>query len=161
MKKLFPYLILLFLVFSCENSSKTKGDNMTKSEPKVVCVGGVFFKSENPEELKKWYQDNLGIVTDEYGTMFKSRNIDNSDEINYLQWSPFNKDTDYFNPSKKEFMINYRVQKIEEFVEILKTKGITIVDTIEEYEGIGKFVHILDPDGNKLELWEQSSEKNK
>ena len=134
---------------------------MTKNGPKVVGIGGIFFKSENPEETKKWYENNLGIVTDQYGTMFKSRNIDNSDEINYLQWSPFNKDTDYFNPSKKEFMINYRVQKIEEFVKILKTKGITIVDTIEEYEGIGKFVHILDPDGNKLELWEQSSEKNK
>ena len=134
---------------------------MSKNGPKVVGIGGIFFKSENPEETKKWYENNLGIVTDQYGTMFKSRNIDNSDEINYLQWSPFNKDTDYFNPSKKEFMINYRVQKIEEFVKILKTKGITIVDTIEEYEGIGKFVHILDPDGNKLELWEQSSEKNK
>ena len=104
---------------------------MTKNGPKVVGIGGIFFKSENPEETKKWYENNLGIVTDQYGTMFKSRNIDNSDEINYLQWSPFNKDTDYFNPSKKEFMINYRVQKIEEFVKILKTKVITIVDTIE------------------------------
>ena len=65
MKKLFPYLILLFLVFSCENSSKTKGDNMTKSEPKVVGVGGIFFKSDNPEETKKWYEENLGLLTDQ------------------------------------------------------------------------------------------------
>ena len=128
---------------------------MTKKEPKVIGIGGIFFKSENPEQIKKWYQDNLGIPIDQYGTMFKSRNIDNSDEINYLQWSPFNKDTDYFDPSKKEFMINYRVQNIEEFVKVLKNKGITIVDEITDYEGIGKFIHILDNEGNKIELWEQ------
>ena len=156
MKKLFPYLILLFLVFSCENSSKTKGDNMTKSEQKVVGVGGVFFKSENPEETKKWYEENLGLPTDQYGTMFKSRDIDNPDEINYLQWSPFDKDTDYFDPSKKEFMINYRVQNIEDFVKVLKEKGITVLDEITEYGEIGKFVHIIDPEGNKIELWEPS-----
>ena len=128
---------------------------MTKKEPKVMGIGGIFFKSENPEKIKKWYQDNLGIPTEQYGMMFKSRNINNSDEINYLQWSPFNKDTDYFDPSKKEFMINYRVQNIEEFVKVLKNKGITIVDEITDYEGIGKFIHILDNEGNKIELWEQ------
>ena len=86
--------------------------------------------------------------------MFKSRNIDNPDEINYLQWSPFNKDTDYFDPSKKEFMINYRVQNIEDLVKVLKEKGITVLDDITEYEELGKFVHILDHEGNKIELWE-------
>ena len=86
--------------------------------------------------------------------MFKSRDIDNPDQVNYLQWSPFDKKTDYFDPSKKEFMINYRVQNIEEFVKVLKGKGITVLDEITEYDGIGKFVHILDPEGNKIELWE-------
>ena len=154
MKKLFQYLILSLLVFSCENSSKTKGDDMIENKPKVVGVGGVFFKSVNPEETKKWYEENLGLPTDQYGTMFKSRDIDNPDEINYLQWSPFNKDTDYFDPSKKEFMINYRVQNIEDFVKVLKEKGITVLDEITEYGEIGKFVHIIDPEGNKIELWE-------
>jgi|TARA_B100000959_G_C14874401_1_gene579752 predicted enzyme related to lactoylglutathione lyase len=150
------YLIILssLLFFSCENLSKTKGIDMTENKPKVVGVGGVFFKSENPEETKKWYEENLGLPTDQYGTMFKSRDIDNPDEITYLQWSPFNKDTDYFDPSKKEFMINYRVQNIEDFVKILKEKGITVLDEITEYGEIGKFVHILDPEGNKIELWE-------
>ena len=148
------FLVLITILYS-ENKQKTQGDDMTKKEPKVMGIGGIFFKSENPEQIKKWYQDNLGIPIDQYGTMFKSRNIDNSDEINYLQWSPFNKDTDYFDPSKKEFMINYRVQNIEEFVKVLKNKGITIVDEITDYEGIGKFVHILDNEGNKIELWEQ------
>ena len=159
MKKLFQYLILSLLVFSCENSSKTKGDDMIENKPKVVGVGGIFFKSENPEKTKKWYEENLGLPTDQYGTMFKSRDIDNPDEINYLQWSPFDKKTDYFDPSKKEFMINYRVQNIEEFIKILKEKGITVLDEITEYGEIGKFVHILDPEGNKIELWEPPKSK--
>ena len=156
------YLIILssLLFFSCENLSKTKGIDMTENKPKVVGVGGVFFKSENPEETKKWYEENLGLPTDQYGTMFKSRDIDNPDEITYLQWSPFNKDTDYFDPSKKEFMINYRVQNIEDFVKILKEKGITVLDEITEYGEIGKFVHILDPEGNKIELWEPLKQKD-
>ena len=134
--------------------SNEKGVDMDKEEPKVVGIGGIFFKSDNPKEIKKWYKENLGIITDQYGSMFKSRNIDNPDEINYLQWSPFNKDTDYFDPSKKEFMINYRVQNIEDLVKVLKEKGITVLDEITEYGEIGKFVHILDPEGNKIELWE-------
>ena len=133
---------------------KNEGANMDKNKPKVLGIGGVFFKSENPEEIKKWYQDNLGIITDQYGAMFKTRNIDNPEETNYLQWSPFNKETDYFDPSKKEFMINYRVQNIEDFVKVLKEKGITVLDEITEYDEIGKFVHILDLEGNKIELWE-------
>ena len=150
MKNLFIILFILpMFLFSNE-----KGVDMDKEEPKVVGIGGIFFKSDNPEETKKWYKKNLGIITDQYGSMFKSRDIDNPDEINYLQWSPFNKDTDYFDPSKKEFMINYRVQNIEDLVKVLKEKGITVLDEITEYGEIGKFVHILDPEGNKIELWE-------
>ena len=150
MKNLFIILFILpMFLFSNE-----KGVDMDKEEPKVVGIGGILFKSDNPEETKKWYKKNLGIITDQYGSMFKSRDIDNPDEINYLQWSPFNKDTDYFDPSKKEFMINYRVQNIEDLVKVLKEKGITVLDEITEYGEIGKFVHILDPEGNKIELWE-------
>ena len=150
MKNLFIILFILpMFLFSNE-----KGVDMDKEEPKVLGIGGIFFKSDNPEETKKWYKENLGIITDQYGSMFKSRDIDNPDEINYLQWSPFNKDTDYFDPSKKEFMINYRVQNIEDLVKVLKEKGITVLDEITEYEEIGKFVHILDSEGNKIELWE-------
>ena len=150
MKNLFIILFILpMFLFSNE-----KGVDMDKEEPKVLGIGGIFFKSDNPEETKKWYKENLGIITDQYGSMFKFRDIDNPDEINYLQWSPFNKDTDYFDPSKKEFMINYRVQNIEDLVKVLKEKGITVLDEITKYGEIGKFVHILDPEGNKIELWE-------
>ena len=127
---------------------------MSNKEPKVIGIGGILFKSKNPEKTKEWYQENLGLPTDQWGTMFKSRDIDNPDQVNYLQWSPFDKKTDYFDPSKKEFMINYRVQNIEEFVKVLKDREITVLDEITEYDGIGKFVHILDPEGNKIELWE-------
>ena len=127
---------------------------MSNKVPKVIGIGGILFKSKNPEKTKEWYQENLGLPTDQWGTMFKSRDIDKPDQVNYLQWSPFDKKTDYFDPSKKEFMINYRVQNIEEFVKVLKDKEITVLDEITEYDGIGKFVHILDPEGNKIELWE-------
>ena len=149
MKNLITILCLFSVLLSNE-----KGDVMNKDEAKIVGIGGIFFKSDNPEETKKWYQGNLGLPTDKWGTMFKSRDVDNPDLITYLQWSPFDKKTDYFDPSKKEFMINYRVQNIEEFVKILKERGVIVLDEITEYEEIGKFVHIIDPEGNKIELWE-------
>jgi predicted enzyme related to lactoylglutathione lyase len=126
---------------------------MSYTIPKVTGIGGIFFRSKDPKETRDWYNKNLGLATNEYGSSFEFRNAHRPDEINYLQWSPFDKDTEYFDPSKKEFMINYRVQNIEGLVKKLKANGVTIVDSIEEFE-YGKFVHIMDIDGNKIELWE-------
>ena len=120
---------------------------------KVTGIGGIFFKTENPDKMKEWYSKNLGLVTDEYGSPFEFRNANNPDEINYLQWSPFPQETKYFEPSQKEFMINYRVENLVELVAELKKDGVEIVDNIEEFE-YGKFIHIMDPEGNKIELWE-------
>lgn len=89
--------------------------------------------------------------------LFSIRNANRPDEINYLQWSPFKKGSTYFAPSKKEYMINYRVQNIEELVKNLKDNGVEIVDEIESFE-YGKFVHIMDLEGNKIELWEPIDE---
>ena len=122
-------------------------------QPKVTGVGGIFFKCKNPDKTKKWYNDNLGLATTQYGSSFEFRNTHRPDEINYLQWSPFEENTDYFDPSEKSFMINYRVQHIEELVKNLKAAGVQILDEIVSYD-YGKFVHILDPEGNKIELWE-------
>ena len=116
-------------------------------------IGGIFFKSNDPEKIRNWYKENLGLVTNEYGSLFEFRQSDSPQDKGYLQWSPFKHDTKYFHPSEKEFMINYRVENIEEFVEELRKNGVTIVDSIETYE-YGKFVHILDPENNKIELWE-------
>lgn len=121
--------------------------------PKVTGIGGIFFFSEDPDKTKAWYAEHLGLATNPYGSTFEFRNANRPDEINYLQWSPFKSGSTYFAPSTKEFMINYRVQNIEALVENLRAAGVTIVDEIETYD-YGKFVHILDPEGNKLELWE-------
>lgn len=107
--------------------------------------------------LRKWYSKNLGLVKDEYGSVFEFRKSDEPDQKAYSVWSPFPKDTDYFKPSKKEFMVNYRVENIADLVNDLKAEGVNIVDDIETFE-YGKFVHILDPEGNKVELWEPIDE---
>ncbi len=120
---------------------------------KVTGIGGIFFKSDDPEKTKSWYHKNLGLVIDAYGSPFETRDANNPDQINYLQWSPFKSDTKYFNPSKKDFMINYRVDNLENLVIELKKEGVTICDEIESFD-YGKFIHIMDPDGNKIELWE-------
>ena len=126
---------------------------MDNKTPKVTGIGGIFFRSQNPKEAREWYGKNLGLAINEYGSSFEFRNANRPDEINYLQWSAFDEATDYFDPSKKEFMINYRVQNIEALVKNLKENGVTVVDKIEEYD-YGKFIHIMDPEGNKIELWE-------
>ncbi len=122
-------------------------------EPKVTGIGGIFFFSDDPDKTKDWYAKNLGLATSPYGSSFEFRNANRPDEINYLQWSPFKQGSEYFAPSKKEFMINYRVQNIQGLVEKLQSNGVTILDEITSYD-YGKFVHIMDDEGNKIELWE-------
>ena len=120
---------------------------------KVTGIGGVFFKCKDPEKVKEWYSKNLGFDTDQYGAMFEFFSVDKPERKGYLQWSPFKDDTTYFAPSEKEFMINYRVNNIEKLVEEFKKNGVEVCDEIETYE-YGKFVHIMDPEGNKIELWQ-------
>lgn len=120
---------------------------------RVTGIGGIFFKSKDPKAQREWYAKNLGLETNEYGSLFEFREGANPEQRGYLQWSPFGEKTTYFEPSEREFMINYRVKNIEALIEQLKKEGVTICDSIEEYE-YGKFVHIMDPEGNKLELWE-------
>ncbi len=126
---------------------------MNDLTPKVTGIGGVFFRSKNPKQTKEWYGKNLGLAITDYGSTFEFRNANRPNERNYLSWSPFKEDTNYFEPSEKEFMINYRVQNIEALVKKLKANGVIIVDEIVSYD-YGKFVHVMDLEGNKLELWE-------
>lgn len=120
---------------------------------RVTGIGGIFFKCKDPNSVKEWYQKHLGLNTDQYGAGFEWRQIDDPTKKGYTQWSPFSDQTKYFEPSTKEFMINYRVENLEALVEELVKEGVTIVDSIETYD-YGKFVHILDVEGNKIELWE-------
>lgn len=122
-------------------------------EPKIIGIGGVFFKAQFPEKLQNWYKKHLGLVLNPYGATFEMRHPKNPDKIKYIHWSVFPNDTEYFDPSKKSFMINYRVQEIEQLVKQLKQIGVTIIDKISTYP-YGKFVHIIDPEGNAIELWE-------
>ena len=124
-----------------------------KKKPKVTGIGGIFFFTNDPQKTKEWYAQNLGIETNDYGATFESRNVHNPDEINALQWSPFKNKSSYFEPSEKPFMINYRVQNIEGLVQQLKANSVVVLDEIASYD-YGKFVHIMDEDGNKIELWE-------
>lgn len=121
--------------------------------PRVTGIGGIFFFSTDPEQTKQWYIENMGLVTNPWGASFEFRNANRPDEINYLQWSPFSQGNEYFAPSEKDFMINYRVQNLEGMIKNMKANGVTILDSIETYD-YGKFVHIMDNDGNKIELWE-------
>ncbi|GAB3647735.1 VOC family protein [Echinicola sediminis] len=120
---------------------------------KVTGIGGIFFKCKNPDQMKEWYAQNLGLNTDQYGTTFEWRQSDEPDKKGFSQWSPFSDNTTYFQPSEKEFMVNYRVENLEALVIQLKRDGVEITDEIEVYE-YGKFIHIMDPEGNKIELWE-------
>lgn len=136
-----------------QSNSKEKQSTTDGTIPKVTGIGGIFFISDDPNETKKWYSENLGLAVNDYGSSFEFRNAHRPEEINYLQWSPFKKGSEYMAPSKKEFMVNYRVQNIVGLVENLRAKGVTILDSIETFD-YGKFVHIMDNEGNKLELWE-------
>jgi len=120
---------------------------------RVTGLGGVFFKANDPEAIKRWYKEHLHIDSGEYGALFKWREESNPDTVGATAWNPFPGDTSYFDPSKKDFMFNYRVENLTELMEELKSEGVETVGEIEEYS-YGKFGWILDPEGNKIELWE-------
>lgn len=118
---------------------------------RVTGLGGFFFKSENPDAAKNWYKEHLGLDTDQYGCTFWWKDKEGNDCS--TQWSPMDEKTEYFQPSHKQFMMNFRVENLEDLLAALKEEGVTIVGELEEYS-YGKFGWILDPEGNKIELWE-------
>ena len=103
--------------------------------------------------MKEWYKTHLGLDTNDYGATFEWREDADPTKKGSTTWSPFPEATKYFEPSTRDFMINYRVENLEALVDELKKEGVTVVDTIEAYD-YGKFVHILDMEGNKIQLWE-------
>ncbi len=156
MKKIL--LIILFISASflsgyAFNEFITQQTNKKTKMGKVTGIGGVFFKCKDPKKITEWYHAHLGLNTNPYGATFDWYEGSDSTKKGQTQWSPFSETTKYFEPSAKEFMINYRVDDLEALVEELKKQGVTIVDKIEVFE-YGKFIHIMDPEGNKIELWE-------
>jgi len=120
---------------------------------KVIGIGGIFFKCKDVAQLKAWYGKHLGLEISDYGTNFEWRDAEDPAKKGSTVWSPFKESTTYFEPSPKQFMINYRVENLEWIVQELKKEGVTVLDEIASFD-YGKFVHILDLEENKIELWE-------
>ncbi|WP_166830519.1 VOC family protein [Thalassoroseus pseudoceratinae] len=121
---------------------------------RVTGFGGVFFKSPDPKALGEWYRKHLGMdVQDWGGVTFQWATPDNPSGVGTTVWSPFKEKTDYFEPSKADFMINLRVDDLHALLAVLREEGCQVDDKTEDSE-FGKFGWVIDPDGNKVELWE-------
>lgn len=122
---------------------------------RVIGVGGVFFKSKDPVALRAWYQQHLGIDSETWGGVFnwKTPETEAQGKEFSTAWNPFPENTKHFAPSEKPFMINYIVADLKGLVEAFKTEGVELVGEMQDDE-YGKFAWIMDPEGNKIELWE-------
>ncbi len=117
---------------------------------RAVGIGGVFFKARHADELAKWYVDNLGIPQDEDGAYFLSR--DESPQARTV-FATFENDSTYFGRTDQRFMINFRVDDLDALLERLQKAGVEVLPSREEYD-YGRFAWIVDPEGNRVELWE-------
>jgi predicted enzyme related to lactoylglutathione lyase len=121
---------------------------------RVTGIGGVFFKSKDPKALGAWYKTHLGIDVQEWGgATFRWNGPDNPAAAGTTVWNPFPADTSYFAPSAAPFMINYRVADLQALLTALRAEGVQLEGKLEESE-YGKFCWVIDPEGNKLELWQ-------
>ena len=114
---------------------------------RVAGIGGVFFRARDPEALKRWYGDHLGIDLEDYGTTFTAADSDQT------VWAPFPADTGYFGRREQQLMVNYRVLDLDAMVSQLRAAGIEVEEHAEEHE-YGRFAWATDPEGNRFELWE-------
>jgi catechol 2,3-dioxygenase-like lactoylglutathione lyase family enzyme len=121
---------------------------------RVLGVGGIFFKAKDPKKLKAWYCEHLGLPTGEHGeVMFMTQ----ADPGPGTVWSTFPADTKYFEPSTAPFMINFRVKDLNAMLAQLRAAGATVDEKVQD-EGYGKFGWVMDPEGNRIELWEAPAE---
>ena len=120
---------------------------------RVTGIGGIFFKTKDPQQTRDWYQRHLGIESESWGALLKWRTYDDPERVATTTWSPMSADTAYFQPGDSQFMVNYRVENLEALLAVLKAEGIEQVGEMETHE-YGRFAWILDPDGRKVELWE-------
>ena len=118
---------------------------------KVTGLGGIFFKCKDPHMMKEWYQKHLGITYDQYGSIFEWGGPDSAHGTTVFSMMPAS--TDYYDPSTSLFMINFRVADLEGLLKELKAAGVELAGEMQSYE-YGKFGSIMDPEGNKIELWE-------
>ena len=115
-------------------------------DDRVTGIGGVFFKAKNKDRLLDWYREHLGIDVQEWGgAMFSG--------MGQTVWTIFKQDSDYFGAGSQRYMVNYRVANLSRMLARLKDEGVTVEPRVEESD-FGKFGWILDPEGNRVELWE-------
>lgn len=120
-------------------------------EGKVTGIGGVFIKFKDPDAMKKWYADVLGLTTNAYGVLF-AFNTGTYPKA-YLQLGTFPSDSTYFGSDQQHVMLNFRVDNLDKLIARLKEYKTVFLNEIEVFE-YGKFIHISDPEGNRIELWE-------
>jgi len=133
------------------DSGRAYSDRM---KTRVTGIGGIFFKAKNPGKLGAWYRKRLGIPVENWGGWsFAWRDVRDARRKGATVWSPFEADTDYFAPSRKPFMLNFRVEDLDAVLAALRSEGVRVIPKIEESE-FGRFGWILDPEGTKVELWE-------
>lgn len=121
---------------------------------RVTGIGGIFFKSKDPKKLGEWYRTHLGIDVEGWGgVVFRWASPENATGTGTTTWNPFKEDTAYFEPSKASFMINYRVEDLHALLAQLRSEGCEVDAKVEESEH-GKFGWVMDPEGNRLELWQ-------
>lgn len=125
---------------------------------RVTGIGGVFFKCKDPEATKQWYERHLGIPASKWGHSFQwSDGYEGTENKGQTTWSPFSDTTKYFGEGPQEFMVNYRVADLKALLDALRDEGVAIVGELQEYD-YGKFAHIVDCDGRRVELWEPVDE---
>lgn len=133
---------------------------MIRAMTRVLGIGGVFFKSEYPEALREWYAKHLGIVSEgENGAMFRWSQPDSPAKDGFTAWCIFPAATKYFGASKAGFMMNYIVDDLHVTLKALQEEGVWVDPKVEEYD-YGKFGWIMDPEGNRIELWEPLPKKS-
>jgi catechol 2,3-dioxygenase-like lactoylglutathione lyase family enzyme len=121
---------------------------------RVTGIGGIFFKARDPKRLGEWYRTHLGMDVQEYGgVIFPWASPENPGGVGTTIWSPFPEDTTYFAPSQASFMINFRVADLHALLDALRSEGCQVDDRVEESE-YGKFGWVMDPEGNRIELWQ-------
>ena len=124
------------------------------STTRVSGIGGIFFKARDPKALGEWYRRHLGIPVEDWGgAVFRWAGPENPGGIGTTVWSPFAADTRYFDPGTASFMVNYRVADLQALLATLRAEGCQVEDKLEESE-YGKFGWVIDPEGNKIELWQ-------
>jgi len=127
---------------------------------RVTGIGGIFFKARDPKALLEWYRRHLGINAESWGgATFPWQDADGSGKEGFTVWTIFPASSKYFDPSHSPFMVNYRVPDLRALLDVLRSEGCTVDEKIDSSE-FGDFGWVMDPEGNRIELWQPPAEKS-